>query len=159
MICTRLCPGHLSVRVGDSSGRCEEIVKNRKWHLWIQLLLLMFRFSCTSVFMLIQLAYRTSYVLDIYNFHTVWYIQFSHYLIYSWPTRFSQILPSQDQVRLPFIAWVEDLEVTRRPGSEVLKVKICHCFKQAKNTQSSMIFSNFPWCLFVITTNINLIFR
>ena len=27
VICTRLRPGHLSVRVGDSSRRCEEIVK------------------------------------------------------------------------------------------------------------------------------------
>ena len=29
MICARLRPGHLSVRVGDSSRRCEEIVKTR----------------------------------------------------------------------------------------------------------------------------------
>ena len=27
VICTRLHPGHLGVRVGDSSWRCEEIVK------------------------------------------------------------------------------------------------------------------------------------
>ena len=28
MMCTRLRPGHLSVRVGDGSRRSEEIVKN-----------------------------------------------------------------------------------------------------------------------------------
>ena len=30
VICTRLRPGHLSVRVGDSSRRCEEIVKKSR---------------------------------------------------------------------------------------------------------------------------------
>ena len=30
VICTRLCPGHLSVCVGDSSWRCEEIVKKSR---------------------------------------------------------------------------------------------------------------------------------
>ena len=30
VICTRLRPGHLSVRVGDGSWRSEEIVKKKK---------------------------------------------------------------------------------------------------------------------------------
>ena len=30
VICTRLRPGHLSVHVGDSPRRCEEIVKKKK---------------------------------------------------------------------------------------------------------------------------------
>ena len=30
VICARLRPGHLSVRVGDSSRRCEEIVKKSR---------------------------------------------------------------------------------------------------------------------------------
>ena len=30
VICTQLRPGHLSARVGDSSQRCEEIVKISK---------------------------------------------------------------------------------------------------------------------------------
>ena len=30
MICTRLCSGHLSVHVGDSSLRSEEIVKKSR---------------------------------------------------------------------------------------------------------------------------------
>ena len=38
MTCTRLRPGHLSERVGDSSRRSEEIVKNLELHLSIRLL-------------------------------------------------------------------------------------------------------------------------
>ena len=37
MICIRLCPGHLSVRVGDSLRRCEEIVKNLEQRPWMRL--------------------------------------------------------------------------------------------------------------------------
>ena len=33
VICSRLHPGHLSVCVGDSSGRSEEIAKNLELHL------------------------------------------------------------------------------------------------------------------------------
>ena len=41
VICTRLCLSHLSVHIGDSSRRSEEIVKNRKLRLWVRLLLLL----------------------------------------------------------------------------------------------------------------------
>ena len=37
MIRTWLCPGHLSVRVGDSSRCGEEMVKKLELHLWMQL--------------------------------------------------------------------------------------------------------------------------
>ena len=33
VICTQLRLGHLSIRVGDSSRRSEEIVKNLEFHL------------------------------------------------------------------------------------------------------------------------------
>ena len=39
VICTRLRPGHLSVRVGDGSRRSEEIIKNLVLRLGIRLLL------------------------------------------------------------------------------------------------------------------------
>ena len=45
VICTRLCPGHLSVRVGDGSRRSEEIVQNLELRLWIRLYLLIFLLS------------------------------------------------------------------------------------------------------------------
>ena len=41
MLCTRLRPDHLSIRVGDSSQHGEEIVKNLKLRLWMRLLLLL----------------------------------------------------------------------------------------------------------------------
>ena len=34
--CTPLCPGHLSVRVGDSSWPSDEIVNNLEFHLSMQ---------------------------------------------------------------------------------------------------------------------------
>ena len=40
VLCTRLRPGHLSVHVGDSLRRSEEIVKNLELCLSVQLLLL-----------------------------------------------------------------------------------------------------------------------
>ena len=40
VICTRLRPGHLSVRVGDSSRRCEEIVTNLELRLSVQFIFL-----------------------------------------------------------------------------------------------------------------------
>ena len=40
-----IAPGHLSVRVGDSSRRCEEIVKNLEQRLWMRLLLLLLLIS------------------------------------------------------------------------------------------------------------------
>ena len=38
VICSRLRPGHLSVRVGDGSRRSEEIVKHLELGLWMRLL-------------------------------------------------------------------------------------------------------------------------
>ena len=41
VICTRLCPGHFSVRVGDGLRRSEEIVENLELRLGMRLLLLL----------------------------------------------------------------------------------------------------------------------
>ena len=45
VIYTRLCPGHLSVRVGDGSRRSEEIVKTTNCALELQLLLYYYGFA------------------------------------------------------------------------------------------------------------------
>ena len=41
VICTRLCPGHLSICVRDGSQRSEENVKYLELRLWMRLLLLL----------------------------------------------------------------------------------------------------------------------
>ena len=40
MICTRLCPGHLSIPVGDNSQRSGEIVKNLELHLLVIIIII-----------------------------------------------------------------------------------------------------------------------
>ena len=60
MICTRLRPGHLSVRVGDSSRRCEEIVKKSRIAplnaiiMFIIIIKLSLHTQCYAIFLCMQ---------------------------------------------------------------------------------------------------------